>query len=402
MKINNFTQKAKYYLAELCVKIPNRRLGSIGNKIATDFFKNTIQNWNYKIDTTKFKCLNYKADKPKLSQKKIFYQVFVSPYSLSCKITKKLVVASTVDELELVDCTDKLLLLKDEICEEQLMPKNFIFYNPDHHKKIIKLLESKKPRAIITATSKNPQLVGAIYPFPLINDGDFNIPSVYCTDIVGNQIAAKKNQFFTLCINSKRILTTASNVIATKNQDVKQKIIICAHIDTYENTPGAGDNASGVVVLLLLAEMLKNYQKKIGIEIIAFNGEDHYSVAGQMDYLKRYQNSLDRILFVINIDDVGHKSGKTAYSFYNLPKQIKEKTKTIFSKFSGLVDGDLWYQGDHMIFVQKNKPAIAVTTTNFAEIMASITHTSKDTFQTIDYSKLIEIAKALKKLIANF
>jgi aminopeptidase YwaD len=401
MHKNEFYQKAKSYLNKLCNLIPNRRLGSIGNKLATNFFADTIKTWNYQIDTTEFECLDYQAKSPKLTQGEISYPIFVSPYSLACRTMKKLVVASTISELEKINCKDKILLLKGKICEEQLMPKNFVFYNPDHHKKIIKLLETKKPKAIITATSKKPQLVGALYPFPLINDGDFNIPSIYCTDVVGKQISFQKNKVFNLQIDSKRILTTASNVVATKKTDAKHKITLCAHIDTFENTPGAGDNASGVVVLLLFAEMLKNYKNQLGIEIIAINGEDHYSVAGQMDYLNRYQKSLSQIILAINIDDVGHKNGNAAYSFYDLPKKIKNKTNIIFEKFPELISGDPWYQGDHMIFVQKNIPTMAITTSNMAEVMATITHTPKDTPKTIDCKKLVEIAKALKILAIN-
>ena len=49
------------------------------------------------------------------------------------------------------------------------MPKNFPFYNPDHHKRIIDLLENKAPRAIVAATSRDPQMAGArISLFPLL------------------------------------------------------------------------------------------------------------------------------------------------------------------------------------------------------------------------------------------
>jgi aminopeptidase YwaD len=82
-------------------------------------------------------------------------------------------------------------------------------------------------------------------------------------------------------------------------------------------------------------------------------------------------------------------------------QKILKKTNTIFTQFPELIKGEPWYQGDHMIFVQKDRPAIAITTNNFAEIMETITHTQKDTPQTIDCNKLVEIAKALKKLIIN-
>ena len=49
-----------------------------------------------------------------------------------------------------------------DICAEQLMPKNFVFYNPDHHKRIYAFLEEKMPAAIITATERKPEMVGAL------------------------------------------------------------------------------------------------------------------------------------------------------------------------------------------------------------------------------------------------
>ncbi|HZK11258.1 MAG TPA: Zn-dependent exopeptidase M28, partial [Atribacterota bacterium] len=73
------------------------------------------------------------------------------------------VTVSTILELKKCHCTGKILLMKGEICSEQLMPKNFVFYNPESHKKIYSILEERQPAAIITATARKPELVGALY-----------------------------------------------------------------------------------------------------------------------------------------------------------------------------------------------------------------------------------------------
>ncbi|HSV49181.1 MAG TPA: M28 family peptidase, partial [Candidatus Acidoferrales bacterium] len=358
--------------------------------------------WGYSIDATPFNCLDYRSKEPSLTYKGKPFAVKISPYSLGCDAHAELVVASTINELETCDCHGKILLLRGEICAEQLMPKNFVFYNPDHHKRIYALLEEKQPKAIITATNKNPQMVGNIYPFPLINDGDFDIPSVYCTDIIGEEIAANAGETFRLKVEAKRIPTTACNVIARINPQAQNKITICGHIDAVEDSPGASDNASGVVVMLLFAELLKDYQGKMGIEIIAFNGEDHYSVGGQMDYLKRYNDCLKQNLLAINIDDVGYFKGNTAYSFYDCSPEIQQKAKATFSKYYGLKEGEQWYQGDHMIFVQSQIPTMAITSDKVSELMATITHSPKDTPEIVDCDKLVELACALEGLVKTF
>jgi aminopeptidase YwaD len=396
-----YLTKAQSYLDALCSVKPNRRVGSPGNRAATDFFAQTIQPWVHAVDTTPFPCLDFHSGESSLSCGGESFEVHVSPYSLGCNVTAKLAVVSTVGELEECACQGQILLMKGALCAEQLMPKNFTFYNPDHHQRVYTLLEEKQPAAIITASGKNPDLVGAQYPFPVIEDGDFDIPSVYCKDTVGDRIAGHTGNTFTLKIDGRRSPATANNVIARRNLEAEEKIVVCAHIDAYGDAPGASDDASGIVVELLLAEMLEDDRGPMDIELVAFNGEDHYSAAGQMDYLRRYGESLGQILLAINIDDVGYVHGKTAYSFYGCSDEIQKRAEAAFDRYGGLMKGDQWYQGDHMIFVQSGNPAMALTSERMSELMASITHTARDGPEIVDCRKLVEVARALTTLISQ-
>jgi len=401
MKDTKYHENASGYLQKICSVTPNRRTGSSGNREATAFFETIVRRAGYVVDTKPFPCLDYKKGQTSLMNEKGKFEVYGSPYSLGCDVRAGLAVVSTIDELEKISCKNKILLMKDEICSEQLMPKNFVFYNPDHHKKIYHLLEERQPAAVITATAKKPELVGALYPFPLICDGDFDIPSVYCTDSTGNRIAAHAGEQFSIRIQSERIPSVANNVIAQKNQDSKEKIVVTAHIDAYEDTPGASDNASGTVVLLLLAEMLRDYNGPFCVEIAAINGEDHYSAGGEMDYLGRYGPGLRQVICAINIDDVGFRQGKTGFSLYGCPDDLEKRILSVLKNHEGLAACEPWYSGDHMLFVQKEIPALALTSEKMPELMATITHTKKDTPDIIDCAKLVEIAEALRDLIVD-
>jgi len=401
MSIDDKVTKAQLYLKTLCSVKPNRRTGSSGNREATDFFENTIRPYRYEVDVSPFACLDYICDGAAFTHDEVIFEVYPSPYSLGCDISAELVSVSTIGELERAACEGKILLMRGEICSEQLMPKGFVFYNPEHHRAIISLLESHKPAGIITATERNPDLVGALYPFPLLVDGDFNIPSVYCKDIVGDLLAARQGELFRMRIDAKRLSSRANNVIARLNQKADKKIVITAHIDAYEDSPGACDNASGTVVILLLAEMLYDYRGKYCVEIVALNGEDHYSAGGQMDYLKRYGDEIPKILLAVNIDDIGYKLGRSAYSFYELPSQLEQKVGEVFRRLDGLVQGESWFNGDHMIFVQNQVPAIAFTSECMPELMKTVTHTHSDTPDIIDCEKLIEVANSLNALVRS-
>ena len=70
----------------------------------------------------------------------------------------------------------------------------------------------------------------------------------------------------------------------------------------------------------------------------------------------------------------------------------------LFRPFDGLLRGEPWYNGDHMIFVQKGIPALAFTAENIAELMRTVTHTGSDTPDIVDCHKLVQVAASLDSL----
>jgi aminopeptidase YwaD len=397
MDSNSYRKQAEEYLNRLCAFTPSRRTGSPGNKAAGAFIADTFRHLGYGIDTTKFDCIDYSTGRIVLEGHDRGFPVTASPFSPPVNTTAPVVVATTLDELKKSDCAGKILLLKGDIAAEPLMPKNFTFYNPEHHRQLYALLEQKQPAAIITAPPKNPALGGS-YPYPMFEDGDFDIPSAYCTCATGGVIARSISPL-RLIIQSRRSPSTASNVIGRINLEAAEKIVVCAHFDTKDGTPGATDNASGVAILLLLAEMLADYRGKLGIELWAVNGEDHYSAGGEMDYLRRYGQKIGDTVLAINVDGAGYRTGKTAFSGYNLPCAVDAAAKAAFKKFEGMSEGEQWYQGDHMLFVQAGRPSLAITSEKAMELLSSVTHTATDTPDIVDCNKLVEAAQALNNLV---
>jgi aminopeptidase YwaD len=282
------------------------------------------------------------------------------------------------------------------------MPKNFPFFNPEEHQRIVRLLEIKAPAAIITATSRNPELAGGMYPFPLIEDGDFDIPSVYVTDKVGERLAQQAGTEVSLEIEAERIPAKGCNVTARKGGNWERWIVLCAHIDTKEGTPGALDNATGITILLLLAELLADYTGDIGIELVALNGEDDYSAAGQLLYLRENADTLDQVILGINMDVAGYHQGNTEYSLYGCPDEIADLIRKVFSDQEDVVEGEPWYQSDHSLFVQNQVPAMAITSEHFMELSTHVTHTPKDGPEIVDSEKLVNVALVLLGLLLDF
>lgn len=400
METGQLYQKSVAYLKTLCQKIPERCVGSEGNREATSFFKREVSSLGWQTEVSELEVIDWEDGGATLRVADQNPSVLVSPYSLGCSVQASLFGASSPEKLEGQEITGKILLLHGELAKEQLMPKNFVFYNPKEHQKIIALLEQAQPAAIICATGRNAALAGGVYPFPLIEDGDFDIPSVYTTEEEGKRLLPCIGKLAVLHSRSTRIPAKAYNVIARNGKKMDKRIVISAHIDAKKGTPGAIDNATGVAVLLLLAGLLKDYSGDRSLEIVAFNGEDYYAVPGQMDYIKKNQGYFGNIVLNINIDGAGYKEGKSAFSFFNIPEAIKVKADEMLAKFDG-IEGIQWPQGDHSIFVQHGAPAIAVSSQWFIEHIESqeITHTPKDNIHIVDCRKIVVIAEALNWLI---
>ncbi len=394
------TAKAQAYLHHLCVEIPNRRTGSPGNREATTFFAEIARSHGWSIAAPGFDCMDWEQAGVTLRVGDDAFATCASPYAAGCRVEAALAAVSTVEELAAAEAAGKVLLLTGDLTREQLMPKNFPFYNPEEHQRIIRALEQQAPAAIIAATTRDPAMMGGgVYPFPLIVDGDFAIPSVYMTAEEGSRLAGHVGQRVALESRATRIPATGCNIIASKGGRSGRRIVAFAHIDAWLETPGAGDNASGTVVLLLLAELLAGYAGGLGIELVAMNGEDYYANPGEQQWLALNASRFSDILLGINVDDVGYYRGKVGYSLYNCPADVAAVVQQTFAAYDGLVAGEPWYQGDHGLFLLNGIPALALTSDQLAELMGGITHTPHDTPAVVDVARLAEVACALQDLL---
>lgn len=399
--MTTLTGKAKEYLDRLCNQIPNRRVGSEGNRLATTFFAETIKSFGFEVERPEFECMDWYSEGATILAGGESYSAQVSPYSLGIHANALLVTACSAADLEALDISNKILLMRGELTMEQFLPKNFPFFQVEEQQRIIQLLEAKKPLAIITATTLNPEMAGALYPFPVFEDGDFDIPSAFVTEEQGNQLAKYEGKEISLEIKAERIPARACNVVALKGTNSQERVVLFAHIDAKVGTPGALDNGTGIVTLLLLAELLKDYAGHKTIEIVALNGEDYYSNPGEQLFLQQNEDKFQEIVFGINIDGVGYIKGKTAYSLYECPSDITGLVEKSFADKESFLTGEPWFQGDHALFLMNGRPALALTSELVGEVMTEFVHTDKDTCEIIDSEKVAKTALALHQLITS-
>jgi hypothetical protein len=104
-------------------------------------------------------------------------------------------------------------------------------------------------------------------------------------------------------------------IIEKQGSDLNQWMIIGAHYDSVEESPGANDNGSGVITTLQVARIIKDLNPKIGVRIINFGAEEQGFI-GSSHYVKNTLSSSDSILLMLNLDQLGGTSGKDNSKIY--------------------------------------------------------------------------------------
>jgi alkaline phosphatase isozyme conversion protein len=97
---------------------------------------------------------------------------------------------------------------------------------------------------------------------------------------------------------------SSQNVIAVKTGDSPKEIIIGAHYDSGNQGLGADDNASGVAVMLEVAELIADLQTPHTIRFIAFGSEEN-GLDGSTYYAARMEGrDVDNTLAMVNLDSL--------------------------------------------------------------------------------------------------
>lgn len=378
------------HLNKLCGEIGARATGSAANQRAVNYSAEVFEALGYAVTLQEFSCMDWQNDGAEMVVDGQQVEIEAAEYSLPCEVTGEFVCVSTIEALTAADLTNKICVLYGDLCKEPLMPKSMIFWNPEEHQAIIRELETKQPLAVITV-SFLPEVA-----VPIIQDGDFEIP---CGAVKGEVLPSLlssqgDNQ---LRLFTERRPATGANVIATKGTG--KKLSFSAHIDTKPTTPGALDNGSGVATLLTLAEQLSSVDTGYQIEMVLFNGEDYYSMPGEMAFMSQSLNDPAAYHCAFNVDGVGMQDSSTSYSFYEFPAELQQRIEEIAAVSPQLEPTNPWPMGDHMLFAGAGIPAVALTATNIYSLMESVMHTPNDNLSIVDFERIVETVEFLEKVV---
>ncbi len=379
-------EKVITYLAE---DIGSRPLGSEANGRALVWAEALMGELRCAVERQVFAAKGWEPGDSGLKLNGVPLPHLVNPYSPAFRVQGPLLKAGTLEELEAIREPGAILLLHEALGAETVMPKSFTFYNPPHHGQLVSRLEALAPALVIAVRDENlPDNVtgvsGKTVLEPVFNDGDLPFPSVTVTlghlaalgGVAGCLIAEAWSQ-------GVSPVRETGNLVARLGDPEKPRVLVTAHLDTFFNTPGALDDASGIAFLTALAASgLRS--GAVCLELVLINGEDHYGILGERALMAALAESAKPTVLAVNVAGLGYRGTKNGVSCYAMPPALEAKVAAAVAADDAMALMDPWPQGDHMIFASLGIPTLALASCPFEDYLARCHHSPADTADQAD------------------
>jgi Zn-dependent M28 family amino/carboxypeptidase len=208
-------------------------------------------------------------------------------------------------------------------------------------------------------------------------------------------------------------------------------VIIGAHYDSVEGTPGANDNATGATAVIALARLFAGEKKSRTVRFVEFvNEEPPYFRSSQMGsvvYAKHCRKRGEKVVAMLSLETIGYYSDERGSQKYPFPFGLIYPSTGNFIGFVGnTLSGDLVrdlvasfrrhtkfpseggalpgiipgiYFSDHWAFWQEGYPGVMVTDT--ALFRYPYYHAREDTPDKVQYDRVARVVAGLRGVIAD-
>ena len=387
--MQNLKTSAMAHLSRLVSEIGPRAIGTPGNRAAASYIHDVFAACDLDVEVQDYACPAWEDLGASLTLNGEPLDVVANAFSPACDVTAPLVAACTIAELKAADLNGRIGLLYGDLTTAPLACKSW-FLKTERDDQMIRLLEEKKPAALITVQTKAGQLER------LIEDWEFLTPSATAPAATSLVLLRQGGASVHLRIDSQHAPGSTANLVARKLGQSPEKIVLCAHYDTKVDTPGASDNGGGVAVLLALAERFRLKKMNYGLEFVAFTGEEYLPI-GDDEYLRRGGDSFDQILAAINFDGVGSLLGPDTITLIAGSQPFQEHLNQLTQPYPGVLWVAPWPESNHSTFSWRGIPSIA-----FSSVGAfRLAHLRDDTVEWISAARLDEAVALTSEIVES-
>lgn len=223
------------------------------------------------------------------------------------------------------------------------------------------------------------------------------------------------------------------NIIAYLGPKEGEVVIVGAHYDSFHDTPGADDNASGVAGLLELARLLSENPPSYPVQLIAYSLEEPPAFAtqamGSAVHAHSLSTSEQKVKLMISLEMIGYfKDEKDSQqfpikllnalypdkgNFISVIGRLSDsaQTRQVKALMQGATDLPVYSLNapralnvidfsDHRNYWDANINAVMITDTAF--FRNSNYHQLTDLASTLDYQRMAKVVQAVYAVVQNY
>jgi Zn-dependent M28 family amino/carboxypeptidase len=211
----------------------------------------------------------------------------------------------------------------------------------------------------------------------------------------------------------------------------EQIVLVGAHYDSVQGSPGANDNATGVAAMLALARAFGGTRPSRTVRFVAFTNEEppffQGRYMGSRIYARRSRERDEKIMLMLSLETIGYYSDEPGSQSYPFPFSFFFPSAGNFIAFVSNMENAPWVRklltafrrharfpseggalwewipgvawSDHWAFWKEGYPAVMITDT--APNRYPYYHTSADTPDKVDFSRMARVVSGLRQVIAD-
>ena len=377
------TSRIAAHVLALTDEIGPRPAGSPANRLATDYVRMVLSAAGLESREAPFVCRWWSPGPAAVDIGGAWTEVAPSPFSRPCDVRGRVTRLATDAELEAASVEPgRIVVIDGDLTAESYFPKAFPFVDLPAQRARLERLEALRPAAVIA-------VVPSARAMSVLEDGDLDFPYVAVTAALGDRIREHR----AVGVRIEGCLVDGSGVnVSARSGGPGPRVVLSAHVDSKATTPGAFDNAGGVAALLALAE--RGLPGDVPVELVFFNGEDHYLAPGEQAWLAT--TDLGEVREAINLDGAGVTGRATSVAMLAYPRAREARARARVAALPDWVVGAPWYESDHAIFAARDIPTLAITSEGSHEDLAAIIHTERDTLRIVDPAILARVVTFLE------
>lgn len=389
----DLTSRITEFLRFLVSEIGPRPPGSPANRRATAWAAAVLESSGWTVRADPFTTRWWQPGRGLLTVGDRTIERIPNPFSPPCDVVGTIVRIGTLDALETLATSatrdDTVLCLEESVGGDMVMPAAFPFFQPDEHVRLNRALVRARPAAVIAMSRLAASL-------PTFEDPDLGIPSLTVTPDVGALLADGTEVGVRI---EGAVHDGEGHNLSARPAGVDaatSRIVLSAHVDAKITTPGAVDNAGSVATLLALADAGWP-DGAPPVEVVLFNGEDHFDACGEQAWLAA--TDLTTIRAAVNLDGAGAAGRATTVTSLAAPAPLERALADLVAARPGWKPTEPWVQSDHAIFAARGIPAVAITCDDAQDLFDHVVHTPADTLEGVDVAVLADIGAALPALV---